>query len=116
MATIGIEEIDMINTIGGIFEKNLVDISTSSRQKWIYYKLPETDKNLPQLTIEMENPSYNYASANDDLKEELGEDGVYREYKFIFATIPLNLYITTSKLKSKQEVNLNGSKFFMEST
>lgn len=109
MVTTNISKVDLINDIGKVFTDNIKDITGKNRPDWISYKLPEQVADVPSITLEMDKIEWNYASANDIVSEGLDADGIYRENFFIFGRVPLNIYVTTSKVAGEQEVILNNT-------
>lgn len=99
----------IIESLGDILNDNLEDIKKDRKSKtWIMPTFPEADSNLPQLTIQFSNASYEDDSSEDILYEQK-DDNSYTAYKAKKVSANVTIY-AISNAKTEFDVSFQGSK------
>jgi len=110
MTLYDIKYFDVYEILGAFINSHVSDILPNRTGKWIFPEFSNTTSNLPQVTIQLENPTYENDSAGDFLTEDYdAENNVYREYFYKRATAIIHMYVVTGR-KQEIEVTLNGTK------
>jgi len=98
MADTDIQFFDIVETIGTFIQDNVVDIHTTrDGNRWIFPTFPKRNSSLPQVTIQLGQPTYENDSAGDYLYSESLDNGDYKEYYYKKATYIIHLFIISSK-------------------
>ena len=98
MTTYNIKYLDIYETLGNLLSSNITDIKAGRTGKWIFPDFPDTDSNLPQITIKLSSPTYVNDSAGDFIYEEYDStNNVYKEFFYKRAVATVNIYALTGK-------------------
>lgn len=103
--TLGIKFFDIVEETGTLITDNVEDVYASKRKgnRWVFPTFPTSNKNYPQVTVELTNPTYEPGSADDYLGED-NSGSTYKVYRFKKATATLNLHVISGK---EQEIVAN---------
>lgn len=94
----------VLNAFENLINTHVDDIKPGRTGRWIFPTFANNDVNLPQITIQIGNPTFEYASGGNDYwqKNDAGEDVYARTKK-----LPLHLYVLTRK-SDEIEITENG--------
>jgi len=100
-------------TIGKTISKYVRDIKTDRKgDRFVFPTFAKNDTELPQITIEVEGPTFVDVSASNYLQSETLANGDYKEYYYKKAIYPVKIFCMTVR-GIEYEVIYDNKKAFM---